>query len=279
MKNHYVYLTTNLITRQQYVGDHTINNAKQYLGSGIVISEAIKKYGECNFFKEILEWFDTRIDACKAQEKYIKLYQTHVLNGGYNISWTGGTHCGGSHSTETIQLMKINSIGKNKGIIRKPSTAVEYRKKEKELLLKIKKEIYEKHPNYCKECNKKINFNNRPQSFCSQTCVALFNSKQKQMLSREKYNYNSCACCYCHKSFDYKNRHKKYCNDKCKENQRQNKIMILNNNKQFKYQERLLQKNTKKQLMRELHFKEKELNKIKKQLMRELHFKEKKSKQ
>lgn len=117
MKLHYVYLTTNLITGQQYVGDHSINETERYfyLGSGYEIIDAIKKYKRNNFFKEILEWFETREEACKSQEKYIRLFKTHITQGGYNKSWTGGTHCGGRCSEETIKLMKQNSIGKNVG--------------------------------------------------------------------------------------------------------------------------------------------------------------------
>jgi group I intron endonuclease len=90
-KKHYVYVTTNLVNDKQYVGDHTINNKSfYYLGSGKLLKSAVKIYGCENFFKEILEWFDTREEAAIAQEKYIRLFNTHVNDGGYNLTYDGG---------------------------------------------------------------------------------------------------------------------------------------------------------------------------------------------
>ena len=93
-KMHYVYVTTNLINGKQYVGDHTLNNKRDsYLGSGILIKHAIKKYGVNNFHKQILEYFDTKQEAFDAQEKYIKSFNTLVPNG-YNVEPKGGLYVG-----------------------------------------------------------------------------------------------------------------------------------------------------------------------------------------
>jgi group I intron endonuclease len=108
-----VYLTTNLITGNQYVGDHDINAKEKtfYIGSGIALEDAIKKYGRHNFFKEILEWFPTREKAFNAQEKYIRLYKTHVSQGGYNISWKGGLNVQGCMCDEIRdKISKSNQI-------------------------------------------------------------------------------------------------------------------------------------------------------------------------
>jgi group I intron endonuclease len=96
-KFNFVYLTTNLVNKKQYIGDHSTNDLNcyktlNYLGSGkLTLHPAIKKYGRENFKREILEYFDTKQKAFDAQEKYIKLYKTHVSKKGYNISWKGGT--------------------------------------------------------------------------------------------------------------------------------------------------------------------------------------------
>jgi len=157
---YFVYITTNLINGKQYVGDHhaiNLSNDNYYIGSGKLISKAIKKYKRENFNRKILEIFNTKKEAFNAQEKYIIEYNTLIPNG-YNISPTGGlgvirclthtkatinkikkhhkgfngrkhtvksiekmslNHRGGvkQHSEKTKQKMKINSIGKNKGKI------------------------------------------------------------------------------------------------------------------------------------------------------------------
>ena len=49
-----IYKTINLITREYYIGKDGKNNP-DYLGSGLILKRAIKKYGRENFVKEILE--------------------------------------------------------------------------------------------------------------------------------------------------------------------------------------------------------------------------------
>jgi group I intron endonuclease len=111
-RNNYVYITTNLINGKQYVGDHTITkSSKYYIGSGTILENAIKKYGENNFFKEILEWFESRKEAFNSQEKYINEFNTLTPNG-YNISLTGGMNeNGGLHSKESKEKNRQSHIG------------------------------------------------------------------------------------------------------------------------------------------------------------------------
>jgi hypothetical protein len=112
-KIHYVYLTTNLISGKQYVGDHTIDpkEKRYYIGSGSYFCNTVKIYGEHNFFKEILEWGDTREEVSKLQEKYIKEFNT-LKPRGYNISPTGGVGVQGCHSEETKNQIRNSCIGK-----------------------------------------------------------------------------------------------------------------------------------------------------------------------
>lgn len=90
-KKHYVYLTTNLVNGKQYIGDHTINTQEfyYYLGSGTNLLNDIQIYGENCFFKEILEWFETKEEAFDSQKKYIKEFNT-LKPSGYNIHKKGG---------------------------------------------------------------------------------------------------------------------------------------------------------------------------------------------
>ena len=49
-----IYKTTNLVNQKYYIGKDQKNNP-EYLGSGLALNRAIKKYGRENFIKEILE--------------------------------------------------------------------------------------------------------------------------------------------------------------------------------------------------------------------------------
>jgi group I intron endonuclease len=129
---HYVYLTTNNITGQQYVGDRStfIEPEKdRYLGSGREIRIAKLKYGRRNFTKKVLEICDTRKEAGDKQGYYIRLYKTHISQGGYNVCWDGGT-CNGdrTHSEESKQLMR------DKAKFRKPQSKDTKEKRNKALL-------------------------------------------------------------------------------------------------------------------------------------------------
>lgn len=54
-----IYKTTNLVNGKTYIGKHKTKNLNDdYIGSGIYLMKAIKKYGRVNFQKEILFIFE-----------------------------------------------------------------------------------------------------------------------------------------------------------------------------------------------------------------------------
>lgn len=67
-KYHILYKTTNLINGKFYYGIHSTNNLKDnYLGSGVYLNRAIKKYGKENFKREILYYFDNREELVQSE--------------------------------------------------------------------------------------------------------------------------------------------------------------------------------------------------------------------
>ena len=90
-----IYKTTNLINGKFYVGKDS-KNSPDYLGSGILIKAAIKKYGKDNFKKEILEEISL-IENINIREIYwINELNATDRNIGYNI--TGGGEGGNTYA-------------------------------------------------------------------------------------------------------------------------------------------------------------------------------------
>ena len=68
-----IYLTTNLINNNKYIGKDTNNNPK-YLGSGSILKKAIEKYGKENFKKEILEHCSSKEELWKREEHWLNFF-------------------------------------------------------------------------------------------------------------------------------------------------------------------------------------------------------------
>ena len=116
----FVYITTNLISGMQYVGEYSSNNfnsykSKNHLGSGKYLIHAIKKYGRKNFRREILEFFSTKKKAFDTQAPLIIKYNT-LSPIGYNLSPTGGLCVMNCFTNETRLKMSLASKGKPKSL-------------------------------------------------------------------------------------------------------------------------------------------------------------------
>lgn len=111
-KYHFVYLTTNLINGKKYLGKHSTNNIEDgYLGSGVTLKKAIKKYSKQNFKREILEFHKTDKLAWEGEKLYCKKLNVRVNKNFYNITDGGeGNNFwqNKKRSKETILKMKLN---------------------------------------------------------------------------------------------------------------------------------------------------------------------------
>ena len=90
MQQYYIYITTNLINNKKYIGQHFGEIDDAYMGSGVLLTQAIKKYGKENFTKATLCICENRAEADRKEKEYIKKYDAVNSSEYYNIH-EGGT--------------------------------------------------------------------------------------------------------------------------------------------------------------------------------------------
>jgi predicted DNA-binding transcriptional regulator AlpA len=109
-----VYLTTNLVNGKKYIGSHFSSN-DDYLGSGVLISKAIKKYGKSNFEKIILWEGPEELKYIK-EEEFCVLYDVKNNDEFYNLTNKGTGLPKGFKFTEDIKekykQVRINRLEK-----------------------------------------------------------------------------------------------------------------------------------------------------------------------
>ena len=72
MENYILYETTNLVNGKKYRGIHKTKNLEDgYLGSGTALKLAVKKYGEENFSREIIEFCETYDELLIKESIYV----------------------------------------------------------------------------------------------------------------------------------------------------------------------------------------------------------------
>ena len=96
-KYNYFYKITNKINGKYYYGVHATDNLNDgYMGSGVRLLAAFKKYGIENFYKEILEFFET-IEEAFAKEAEVVTIDLVKDKNCYNCMCGGlGFHTGGT---------------------------------------------------------------------------------------------------------------------------------------------------------------------------------------
>jgi hypothetical protein len=90
-----IYKTTNLINNKIYVGKQLHNDRQNYLGSGKILKQAISKYGQQNFKKEILQECSSKPEWLEAEQLWIEKLNSRDKEVGYNlaIGGDGGKTC------------------------------------------------------------------------------------------------------------------------------------------------------------------------------------------
>lgn len=99
---YFFYKTTNLVNNKVYYGVHSTKTLEDgYLGSGVAIKNAIKKYGKHNFSREILEKFETKEEMFAYEKRFVT---EELVRSDQTYNQTIGGFGGFSH---------INNYGEN----------------------------------------------------------------------------------------------------------------------------------------------------------------------
>jgi len=88
MMEYHVYITTNNINGKKYLGKHNGKNPN-YLGSGTILKDAIKKYGKYNFSKEIVYICQTDEEAYVKERELSIAFNIVEDDMWYNLRYGG----------------------------------------------------------------------------------------------------------------------------------------------------------------------------------------------
>ena len=89
----YIYETTNLINGKKYIGQHRSEFFDtRYIGSGIILLEAVKKYGKENFEVKLIRECANDDELNAAEVELIKETNAVELENYYNIAHGGEGH-------------------------------------------------------------------------------------------------------------------------------------------------------------------------------------------
>jgi len=87
-----IYRTTNLINGKMYIGKQVNEKRKDYLGSGVAFTHALKKYGRKCFSREVLiSGIENQRELSDIEIYYIGYYCAQQSKMYYNISGGGDT--------------------------------------------------------------------------------------------------------------------------------------------------------------------------------------------
>lgn len=103
----FIYKTTNKANGKAYIGMCSSKSRfKDYLGSGILLRQAIEKYGRENFNREVLEECDNDEQLRIAEEKWINHFDAVNSSNFYNL-------CEGGRGGDTGFNINMSSVVKN----------------------------------------------------------------------------------------------------------------------------------------------------------------------
>ena len=113
----FIYITTNMINGKKYIGQRRFkNNWQDYLGSGVLLKEQLRKYGKENFTRKIIAIAYSRKELNDLEVEFIKNHDAVNSGDYYNLSSGGG---GGTYNVKDNEFKKRQCGFKIKDKIKK----------------------------------------------------------------------------------------------------------------------------------------------------------------
>ena len=117
LKQHYIYLTTNIINGMKYIGKHYGELDDTYLGSGKLLKADIAKYGKEYFQKSIIYISNDDLENSEKEKQFIALYNAVSNPLFYNIhegGSGGNTTAGYSPEEKKALRRKLSEVNRGK---------------------------------------------------------------------------------------------------------------------------------------------------------------------
>lgn len=189
------YKITNTVTGEYYIGSHKTDDPNDdYMGSGKLIKESIKKYGVSAHTKEIIETFDNRADSVKLEHELIRKKKADKLC--INMS-TGGESFDYINNNLKFDRSYFGSLASHTYATTKKTEDMDN---------------YYKNPKKCRLCGKILPYEKKSTNiFCSGSCAATYNNSVrnpdspkeisckrcgKKIKYDKRLKYNVCKQCY-----------------------------------------------------------------------------------
>lgn len=122
--NHYVYEIVNLINNKKYIGKrscHCSIESDDYMGSGVALKKAYKKYGRNNFRKNIIKICSSSDEAYLYEKYLIEKVHAYESKMYYNIAGGGkGAGVGESHPNFNMIVSEETRLKLSKSLKGKP---------------------------------------------------------------------------------------------------------------------------------------------------------------
>lgn len=158
----YIYITENLINHKRYIGQHrSIEFDPEYIGSGVIISKAVSKYGQENFSCYPIDWCSSIKELNDAEIRWIEKYNAAYDPSFYNISRGGTGHLmteenkrKNSETQKIVQMRPAVREAKRRALLGKSLSEETCKKLSEFQSVHQNDPIYKEHLNRTKKNNK-----------------------------------------------------------------------------------------------------------------------------